>query len=257
MGKHVTVLENEAFSILGKMRDGHACLVDAAREFDALVPTVVDNVPAPVFESGGRRIRLVANYGVGYDRIDIDAARREGVVVTNTPGVLTEDTADLALLLLLAAARRLGVPVVVVHSGDVFELGKLELRILWPDDPGLPSEDPNQHAVVALASYGKTDVLLTADAESDVTSRLHLRPVEVLKVAHHGSEDPGLPDLLGVLRPRVAVISVGAHNDYDHPRPETLAALAAQPGLRTLRTDVNGRIVVESDGRTLTVRSER
>jgi len=157
----------------------------------------------------------------------------------------------------LAAARRLGVPVVVVHSGDVFELGKLELRILWPDDPGLPSEDPNQHAVVALASYGKTDVLLTADAESDVTSRLHLRPVEVLKVAHHGSEDPGLPDLLGVLRPRVAVISVGAHNDYDHPRPETLAALAAQPGLRTLRTDVNGRIVVESDGRTLSVRSER
>jgi len=83
-------------------------LVDAAREFDALVPTVVDNVPAPVFESGGRRIRLVANYGVGYDRIDIDAARREGVVVTNTPGVLTEDTADLALLLLLAAARRAG-----------------------------------------------------------------------------------------------------------------------------------------------------
>jgi len=83
-------------------------LVDAAREFDALVPTVVDNVPAPVFESGERRIRLVANYGVGYDRIDIDAARREGVVVTNTPGVLTEDTADLALLLLLAAARRAG-----------------------------------------------------------------------------------------------------------------------------------------------------
>jgi lactate dehydrogenase-like 2-hydroxyacid dehydrogenase len=83
-------------------------LVDAAREFDALVPTVVDNLPAPVFESGGRRIRLVANYGVGYDRIDIDAARRQGVVVTNTPGVLTEDTADLALLLLLAAARRAG-----------------------------------------------------------------------------------------------------------------------------------------------------
>jgi competence protein ComEC len=157
----------------------------------------------------------------------------------------------------LAAARRLDIPIVVVHSGEVFELGKLELRILWPDDPGLPSEDPNQHAVVALASYGATDVLLTADAESDVTSRLHLRPVEVLKVAHHGSEDTGLPDLLRVLHPRVAVISVGAHNDYDHPRPETLAALDAQRGLRTLRTDVNGRIVVESDGRTLTVRSER
>ena len=157
----------------------------------------------------------------------------------------------------LAAARRRGVTIVVVHAGEVFRIGKLRVRILWPDDPGLPSEDPNQHAVVALATYGATDVLLTADAESDVTSRLSLRPVEVLKVAHHGSEDRGLPDLLRVLRPRVAVISVGAHNDYDHPRPETVAALAAQPGLRVFRTDENGRIVVESDGRTLTVRSER
>jgi competence protein ComEC len=149
------------------------------------------------------------------------------------------------------------VPVVLLHAGEVFTLGKLELRILWPDDPGLPSEDPNQHAVVALASYGATDVLLTAVAESDVTARLPLRPVEVLKVAHHGSEDPGLPDLLRVLRPRIAVISVGAHNDYDHPRPETIAALAAVPGLEMLRTDERGRVVVESDGRTITVRTER
>jgi competence protein ComEC len=157
----------------------------------------------------------------------------------------------------LSSARRHGIPVVVVHAGEAFAIGRLELRILWPDGPGLPSEDPNQHAVVALVSYGATDVLLTADAESDVTSRLSLGPVEVLKVAHHGSEDRGLPDLLRALRPRVAVISVGAHNDYGHPRPETLAALRAQPGLRTLRTDENGRIVVESDGRALTVRSER
>jgi competence protein ComEC len=157
----------------------------------------------------------------------------------------------------LSVAHRRGVPVVLLHAGEVFTLGKLELRILWPDDPGLPSEDPNQHAVVALASYGATDVLLTADAESDVTARLPLRPVEVLKVAHHGSEDPGLPDLLRVLRPRIAVISVGAHNDYDHPRPETIAALAAFPGLETLRTDEHGRVVVESDGRTITVRTER
>ena len=157
----------------------------------------------------------------------------------------------------VAAARGRSVPIVVVHAGEVFRIGKLRLRILWPDDPGLPSEDPNQHAVVALASFGSTDVLLTADAESDVTSQLPLRPLEVLKVAHHGSEDPGLPDLLRVLRPEIAVISVGVNNDYDHPRPETLAALAAQPGLRTFRTDENGRVVVESDGRTVTVRSER
>jgi competence protein ComEC len=157
----------------------------------------------------------------------------------------------------IAAARRHAVPVEIVHEGDAFRIGRLRFRILWPDEPGLPSEDPNQHAVVALASYGATDVLLTADAESDVTGRLRIPPVEVLKVAHHGSEDPGLPDLLRALRPRIAVISVGEGNDYGHPRPETLAALRAFPGLATLRTDVNGRIVVESDGRTITVRSQR
>jgi competence protein ComEC len=156
----------------------------------------------------------------------------------------------------ISAARRRRVPVVVARAGDVYRIGRLRLRILWPDDPGLGSDDPNRHAVVAEATYGEADILLTADAESDVTSRLPLRPVEVLKVAHHGSEDPGLPDLLRVLRPRLAVISVGAGNHFDHPRPETLAALAAVPGMRSLRTDLNGRIVVESDGRTLTVRSE-
>jgi competence protein ComEC len=157
----------------------------------------------------------------------------------------------------IAAARRDRVPVVVARAGDVYRIGRLRLRILWPDDPGLASDDPNRHAVVAVASYGQADVLLTADAESDVTSRLPLRAVEVLKVAHHGSEDPGLPDLLRTLRPRLAVISVGEGNAFDHPRPETVAALAAVPGMRSLRTDLNGRIVVESDGRALTVRSER
>jgi lactate dehydrogenase-like 2-hydroxyacid dehydrogenase len=81
-------------------------LVAAAREADAIVSTVVDDVPGEVFDAPDRRIRLVANFGVGFDRIDVAAARRHGVVVTNTPGVLTEDTADLAMMLLLAAARR-------------------------------------------------------------------------------------------------------------------------------------------------------
>ena len=81
-------------------------LMDAARRCDAIVPTVVDAVPRAVFDAEPRRLRIVANYGVGFDRIDLDAARRNGVVVTNTPGVLTEDTADLAMMLILAAARR-------------------------------------------------------------------------------------------------------------------------------------------------------
>ena len=157
----------------------------------------------------------------------------------------------------IESARRASVPVVAARAGETLELGALVLRVLWPDGGGLPGENPHRHAVVLLASYGRTDVLLTADAESDVTSRLRLPPVEVLKVAHHGSVDPGLPGLLRRLRPRIAVIEVGKHNDYRHPRPETLAALAASPGLDVYRTDENGRVVLESDGQTLSIRVER
>jgi competence protein ComEC len=156
----------------------------------------------------------------------------------------------------IASAHDVGVPVSTARAGQVLRLGALVIRVLWPDSGGLPNENPHFHAVVLLATFGQTDALFTADAESNVTSKLWLPPVEILKVAHHGSADPGLPDLLRRLRPRVAVIEVGLHNDYGHPRPQTLAALAVSPGLRLYRTDLNGRVVVESDGQTLTVRAQ-
>ncbi|HEY4620171.1 MAG TPA: hypothetical protein VIG93_00610, partial [Gaiellaceae bacterium] len=156
----------------------------------------------------------------------------------------------------VAAARERRVPVRVIRTGSEFKVGGLFIRVLWPKDSGLPSEDPNLNAVVLLASYGETDVLLPADAESDVTARLPLGSVEVLKVAHHGSEDPGLDEELRVLRPRIAVISAGRNNDYGHPRPETLAALEEVSGLAVYRTDEDGRVVVESDGSRLRVRIE-
>jgi competence protein ComEC len=109
---------------------------------------------------------------------------------------------------------------------------------------------------VLLATYGSIDILFTGDSESEVTSSLPLRRVEVLKIAHHGSADDGLVDELRTLRPRVAVISVGAENDYGHPRAEILTALRAQRAA-VYRTDEQGRIVLESDGRSLTVRTER
>ena len=141
--------------------------------------------------------------------------------------------------------------------GGRIALGRLRIRVLWPDHAGSPDEDPHLHGAVLLASYGSIDLLLTGDSESDVTRVAAAAAVEVLKVAHHGSSDPGLAEELRVLRPRVAVISVGAHNDYGHPRADTLAALEARPGLAVYRTDESGRIVLESDGRSLTVRTER
>jgi competence protein ComEC len=143
----------------------------------------------------------------------------------------------------------------LARAGDVLRVGGLRLDVLWPDGTGPPGEDPNLRAVVLLARFGSTSALLSADAESVVTLRLRLPRVDVLKVAHHGSADPGLPELLRRLRPRVAVVSVGAGNDYGHPTPETLAALDAVAGLDVLRTDRDGPVVIESDGRALTVRT--
>jgi lactate dehydrogenase-like 2-hydroxyacid dehydrogenase len=95
-----------------------ARLVEAAQRFDAIVPTVVDDVPAAVFAAQPLRARLVANYGAGFDRIDLAAARAHNVVVTNTPGALTEDTADLAMMLILAAARRTSEGERQLRAGD-------------------------------------------------------------------------------------------------------------------------------------------
>src|SRR5205823_875268 len=86
------------------------------------------------------------------------------------------------------------------------------------------------------------------NAESDVTAALDLPPVEALKVAHHGSSDPGLPDLLARLRPRLAVVEVGPHNPYGHPTAQALAALRGVPAL--YRTDRDGTV-------RLTVRHRR
>lgn len=157
----------------------------------------------------------------------------------------------------LAAAADRGVDVAETRAGDALRLGRLRLRVLWPDRAGSPTEDPNRLPVVLLATYGEVDALLTADAETDVTARLLSRRVEILKVAHHGSADPGLASELRELRPAIAVISCGRGNDYGHPRDSTLAALRASPGLSLFRTDEDGHVVVESDGRRLSVRTAR
>ena len=86
---------------------GAADLARSMDEHDVLCPTVSDRIDAAVI-GGGRRVRLIANYGVGFDHIDLAAAKARDIAVTNTPGVLTDATADIAMTLLLMAARRAG-----------------------------------------------------------------------------------------------------------------------------------------------------
>jgi len=93
-------------------------LIASARSADALIPTVTDRISADVLGAAGRRIRIVANFGVGYNNIDLAAAKANGVVITNTPDVLTDETADTAIALLLMAARRLGEGERMVRAGQ-------------------------------------------------------------------------------------------------------------------------------------------
>lgn len=161
----------------------------------------------------------------------------------------------------LSLARRQGTAVLTPRRGETLWIGRLRLRVLNPERASAPAApaidrgDPNDRAIVLLASFGGIDALLPADAESNVTLSLPLSEVEVLKVAHHGSADDGLPALLDRLRPQLAVIEVGARNPFGHPTPETLGALAAG-GPRVLRTDRDGDVTVSYDRRGASVSTE-
>ena len=147
----------------------------------------------------------------------------------------------------LAQVHAAGIPTARLARGGELRDGRLRLDVLWPPRELLAGphrgEDPNRLAIVALARWRGFSMLLTADAEAETTP-LDPGAVDVLKVAHHGSDDAGLGGLLDRTRPRLAVISVGAGNPFGHPTPGTLATLAAH-GVPVLRTDLDGTVTID------------
>ena len=93
-------------------------LVDAMTRADVLVPCITDQIDANMLARAGERLRLIANYGAGVDHIDVASARQRGVLVSNTPGVVTEDTADMAMALILGVTRRIPEGLAVMQSGE-------------------------------------------------------------------------------------------------------------------------------------------
>ena len=93
-------------------------LVEAVKTADVLVPTVTDFIDAPLLAQAGENLRLIANYGAGVDRIDVATARQRGILVSNTPGTVTEDTADMTIALILAVARRIPEGLRVLNNGE-------------------------------------------------------------------------------------------------------------------------------------------
>ena len=95
-----------------------AQLIDSVKTADVLVPTVTDNLNSSIIEQAGPRLRLIASFGTGVDHINVNAAREKGITVTNTPGVLSEDTADVAMALILAVPRRIVQGDTKIRSGQ-------------------------------------------------------------------------------------------------------------------------------------------
>jgi competence protein ComEC len=220
---------------------------------------------AALFDGGPPEARVYRHLrAAGVHRLDLMVATHQSrdhqgglhEVIDHIPTALllenSDGTADRDFRRLIGEADARGIRHLPARAGQVLQVGRLRIEILSPAPlpPGTPApEDPNPRGVVAIVSAGDFDLWLSADAESDAILPLPLRPVEAMKVSHHGSADPGLPDVLELLQPEVAAIEVGAHNSYGHPTPETLTALRAAVA-HVYRTDRDGTV-------TLTVRDGR
>jgi competence protein ComEC len=171
-----------------------------------------------------------------------------------------DGTRDPTFNAMLRSAAAHGVRRIEATAGVDLRLahGDLRIRILSPPPrpPGPPPEDPNPRGVVAIVSSEGFDLMLSADAESIALLPLDLPDVDAIKVPHHGSSDPGLPQVLDRLRPELAAIEVGKDNSYGHPAPSTLAALR-NAGVRVFRTDEDGTVTVTPEGNAMQVETAR
>jgi competence protein ComEC len=156
--------------------------------------------------------------------------------------------------------RTNGVMVVEQGAGSWLDLGDgVALWVLWPPPEGFQAKDAdNENSLVLKLVYGDFSALLTGDAglPSEEAMMAQASPLQatLLKVGHHGSRTGTSRDFVEYVAAQVAVIQVGADNDYGHPHPEVLNAL---DGRMVLRTDRQGRIHVQSDGRRMWIETER
>jgi competence protein ComEC len=136
-------------------------------------------------------------------------------------------------------------------AGDVFDWGGTTIRVLSPPRHWAPQPKPkNDDSLAMLITYGQTRALLPGDVERKMESEIAAGWIDadLLKVAHHGSNTSTTPELLSAVHPHFAVISVGAHNSFGHPRREVLERLQ-EHHIQTYRTDMLGAVTFLLDGK--------
>lgn len=170
---------------------------------------------------------------------------RINCVVFPEEGLWDEKMEDLYLL-----ARKWGTRAAVIHPGQQIKGRELVIGCLYPDEKKL-AETGNAASLVLEASYGEIDVLLTGDVEGEgeelLTAALE-KEYEVLKVAHHGSKNSTSEEFLGIVHPKLAVISSGRDNRYGHPHEETLERLEDAKAV-VFTTAESGAIILRADGK--------
>ena len=177
------LLEDFAVSVLFERPPERGELLEAIRGMDGVISTATEKIDCEVLDAAGDDLKVVANMAVGYDNIDVRAARERGVVVTNTPGVLDETTADVAFMLMLAAARRLGEGERLLRAGKWEWWGPKQLRGLdvWGKKLGILGLGRIGQAVARRAKGFGMEILYHSrsrkeDAEKELGARyLELR----------------------------------------------------------------------------------
>ncbi|GAE29668.1 MBL fold metallo-hydrolase [Alkalihalobacillus hemicellulosilyticus] len=143
------------------------------------------------------------------------------------------------------------------RAGEVYDVGPLEIEILNPDQL---TGDVHEGSIGAMFTYGDTRFVLTGDAEKQTEEAMIKRgydlDADVLKLGHHGSSTSTIPAFLQAVNPAIAIISAGEDNQYGHPHREVVERVA-DAKVEMYATFVHGTIVVESDGETLQIRTER
>jgi competence protein ComEC len=155
---------------------------------------------------------------------------------------------------LLAFAKERGVTIRQFRAGDEFDWSGTHVRVLSPPrDYELKEKVSNNDSLALQVGYQQTSVLLEGDAEKKMEAIIatELPHATLLKLAHNGSMTSTIPELLDAAQPSYALISVGEHNTFHHPRPEVLQRLAARH-IATYRTDTMGAVTFLLDGKSVT-----
>lgn len=229
--------------------DGHYMLIDGGNKEDSnLIYSVLKKAAVP-------KLDMIVGTHAHEDHIG------------GLPGALNYTTADLVLSPVTSYdseafedfkkyADKNGGGLVIPSVGDTYSLGSSEVKIIGVNE----TDDTNNTSIVLKITYGQTSFLFTGDAEREAEQAILDRNADisatVLKVGHHGSDTSTSYVWLREIMPEYAIISVGEGNSYNHPTDEVLSRLR-DAEVKTYRTDLNGDIFLTSDGKTVTITTDK